>query len=50
MKLRLSALTLGTTLLVGLCEFRYRSAGRSDPLEGFNRTMYNFNFNILQGV
>ncbi len=30
-----------------VCEFRYRTAGRSDPFEGFNRTMYNFNFNVL---
>jgi phospholipid-binding lipoprotein MlaA len=46
MKLRLSALALGTTLLVG-CASSGEQTGRSDPLEGFNRTMYNFNYNVL---
>ena len=42
---------------VGACSGNYASGGcassgtdqqgRSDPLEGFNRTMYNFNFNVL---
>ncbi|SVH83769.1 lipoprotein, VacJ family [Shigella flexneri] len=44
MKLRLSALALGTTLLVGCASSGTDQQGRSDPLEGFNRTMYNFNF------
>ena len=43
MKLRLSALALGTTLLVGCASSGTDQQGRSDPLEGFNRTMYNFN-------
>lgn len=47
MKLRLSALALGTTLLVGCASSGTDQQGRSDPLEGFNRTMYNFNFNVL---
>ncbi len=47
MKLRLSALALGTTLLVGCASSGTIRPGRSDPLEGFNRTMYNFNFNVL---
>lgn len=46
MKLRLSALALGVTLLVG-CASSGEQQGRSDPLEGFNRTMYNFNYNVL---
>jgi phospholipid-binding lipoprotein MlaA len=46
MKLRLSALALGATLLVG-CASSGEQTGRSDPLEGFNRTMYNFNYNVL---
>ena len=47
MKLRLSALALGTTLLVGCASSGTDQQGRSDPLEGFNRTMYNFNFNFV---
>ena len=47
MKLRLAALALGTTLLVGCASSGTDQQGRSDPLEGFNRTMYNFNFNVL---
>ena len=47
MKLRLSALALGTTLLVGCASSGTDQQGRSDPLAGFNRTMYNFNFNVL---
>ncbi len=41
MKLRLSALALGTTLLVGCASSGTEQQGRSDPFEGFNRTMYN---------
>ena len=41
------ALALGTTLLVGCASSGTDQQGRSDPLEGFNRTMYNFNFNVL---
>ena len=47
MKLRLSALALGTTLLMGCASSATEQQGRSDPLEGFNRTMYSFNFNVL---
>jgi len=46
MKLRLSALALGTTLLVG-CASSGEQQGRSDPFEGFNRSMYSFNYNVL---
>jgi phospholipid-binding lipoprotein MlaA len=46
MKLRLSALALGATMLVG-CASSGEQTGRSDPLEGFNRSMYNFNYNVL---
>jgi ABC-type transporter lipoprotein component MlaA len=45
MKLRLSALALGAT-----CWWAAPAPGakgRSDPLEGFNRSMYNFNYNVL---
>lgn len=40
MKLRLSALALGTTLLVGCASSGTDQQGRSDPLEGFNRTTF----------
>ncbi|STD26878.1 phospholipid-binding lipoprotein mlaA [Enterobacter asburiae] len=43
MKLRLSALALGATMLVG-CASSGEQTGRSDPLEGFNRSMYSFNY------
>lgn len=46
MKLRLSALCAGTTLLVGCASPVLNSKGVR-PFEGFNRTMYNFNFNVL---
>ena len=46
MKLRLSALALGSTLLVG-CASSGEQTGRSDPLEGFDRSMYSFNYNVL---
>lgn len=49
MNYRLSALALGATLLVGCASSSTddRPQGRSDPLEGFNRTMFNFNFNVV---
>lgn len=49
MNFRLSALALGATLLVGCASSSSgdRPQGRSDPLEGFNRTMFNFNFNVV---
>ncbi|MGS3108426.1 phospholipid-binding lipoprotein MlaA, partial [Escherichia coli] len=42
MNYRLSALALGATLLVGCASSSSgdRPQGRSDPLEGFNRTMF----------
>ena len=45
MNFRLSALALGATLLVGCASSGSGDLpqGRSDPLEGFNRTMFNFN-------
>ncbi len=49
MKLRLSALALGATMLVG-CASSGEQTGRSDPLEGFNRSMYSFNYNVLGPV
>ena len=49
MNFRLSALALGATLLVGCASSSSgdQPQGRSDPLEGFNRTMFNFNFNVV---
>ena len=49
MNYRLSALALGATLLVGCASSSSgdQPQGRSDPLEGFNRTMFNFNFNVV---
>lgn len=49
MNYRLSALALGATLLVGCASSSPGDSpqGRSDPLEGFNRTMFNFNFNVV---
>ena len=49
MNFRLSALALGATLLVGCASSNSgdQPQGRSDPLEGFNRTMFNFNFNVV---
>ncbi|MCT4707044.1 phospholipid-binding lipoprotein MlaA [Enterobacteriaceae bacterium H11S18] len=48
MKFRLTGLALATTLLVGCASSAdQQTQGRSDPFEGFNRTMYDFNFNML---
>lgn len=47
MNFRLSALALSATLLVGCASSGEQQQGRSDPFEGFNRTMYDFNFNVL---
>ncbi|MTD42511.1 phospholipid-binding lipoprotein MlaA [Erwinia sp. CPCC 100877] len=48
MKLRLTGLAIATTLLVGCASSSDpQQQGRSDPFEGFNRSMYNFNFNVL---
>ncbi|MBD2779925.1 phospholipid-binding lipoprotein MlaA [Xenorhabdus szentirmaii] len=48
MKYRLSGVALTAVLLVG-CASSSNSVeqGRSDPLEGFNRTMFNFNYDVL---
>ncbi|CAQ83505.1 MULTISPECIES: phospholipid-binding lipoprotein MlaA [Photorhabdus] len=48
MKYRLGGIVLTATLLVG-CAGSSNSVeqGRADPLEGFNRTMFNFNYNVL---
>ncbi|ELN2736486.1 TPA: phospholipid-binding lipoprotein MlaA [Pluralibacter gergoviae] len=49
MNFRLSALALSSTLLIGCASSAdpQQQQGRSDPFEGFNRTMYDFNFNVL---
>lgn len=49
MNLRLTGLTFATVLLVGCAGTSSDSGpqGRSDPLEGFNRTMFDFNYNIV---
>ena len=50
MKLRLSALALGTTLLVGCASSGTDQQGRSDPLEGFNRTMVQLQLQCIRPV
>ncbi|WBM71816.1 phospholipid-binding lipoprotein MlaA [Buttiauxella sp. WJP83] len=48
MNFRLTGLVLAATVLVGCASSAdTQPQGRSDPLEGFNRTMYDFNFNVL---
>lgn len=48
MNFRLTGLALAATILVGCASSAdTQPQGRSDPLEGFNRTMYDFNFNVL---
>ncbi|WP_217548756.1 phospholipid-binding lipoprotein MlaA [Pantoea sp. GbtcB22] len=48
---RLTGLALASLLLVGCANSKpaenTEPAQRSDPLEGFNRTMFNFNYNVL---
>lgn len=46
MKLRLSALALARRCLWA-APASGEQTGRSDPLEGFNRSMYSFNYNVL---
>jgi phospholipid-binding lipoprotein MlaA len=51
MNYRLTGLALASVLLVGCASSKPADndvpAQRSDPLEGFNRTMFNFNYNVL---
>lgn len=49
MNYRLTGLALASVLMVGCASSPTADepAGRSDPLEGFNRTMFNFNYNVL---
>lgn len=48
MKYQVSGLTLAAVLLIGGCASSDQTPGtRSDPLEGFNRSMFNFNYNVL---
>ncbi|VEB96094.1 Probable phospholipid-binding lipoprotein mlaA precursor [Cedecea lapagei] len=48
MNFRLTGLALATTVLVGCASSGSQEPqGRSDPLEGFNRSMFNFNYNVL---
>ncbi len=51
MNKRLTGIALASLLLVGCASSKpadnVESAQRSDPLEGFNRTMFNFNYNVL---
>ncbi len=48
---RLTSMVLASVLLVGCASSKPDNADapeqRSDPLEGFNRTMFNFNYNVL---
>ncbi|MCC8464456.1 MULTISPECIES: phospholipid-binding lipoprotein MlaA [Photorhabdus] len=48
MKYRLGGIALTAVLLVGCANSSDTvEQGRSDPLEGFNRTMFNFNYDVL---
>ncbi|MBP2167703.1 phospholipid-binding lipoprotein MlaA [Erwinia toletana] len=49
MNYRLTGLALASVLLMGCASSNDANEpqGRSDPLEGFNRTMFNFNYNLL---
>ncbi|MDE1185883.1 MAG: phospholipid-binding lipoprotein MlaA [Pantoea sp.] len=51
MNYRLTGLALASVLLVGCASSKPadndQTAQRSDPFEGFNRTMFNFNYNVL---
>lgn len=48
MNFRLTGHALATTVLVGCASSGSQEPqGRSDPLEGFNRSMFNFNYNVL---
>ncbi|MDX5630241.1 MULTISPECIES: phospholipid-binding lipoprotein MlaA [unclassified Brenneria] len=48
MNYRLSGVVLASVLLIGCASTGDGSQdGRSDPLEGFNRSMFSFNYNVL---
>lgn len=49
MNYRLTGLAFATVLLVGCASSSpdHIEQGRSDPLEGFNRAMFNFNYEVL---
>ncbi|OTA15224.1 lipoprotein precursor [Xenorhabdus vietnamensis] len=48
MKYRLSGVAFTAVLLVGCASSsNTMKQGRSDPLEGFNRAMFNFNYDVL---
>lgn len=48
MNYRLSGVVFASVLLIGCASSGDRAQeGRSDPLEGFNRTMFNFNYDVL---
>lgn len=48
MNFRLAELAFATASLVGCANaLDSESLERSDPIEGFNRTMFNFNYNVL---
>lgn len=48
MNYRLSGVVFASVLLIGCASTGDRSQeGRSDPLEGFNRSMFSFNYNVL---
>ncbi|SFN30179.1 phospholipid-binding lipoprotein MlaA [Izhakiella capsodis] len=49
MNFRLTGLALASVLLAGCASSKPadKPQGRSDPLEGFNRTMFDFNYNVV---
>ncbi|WP_380179549.1 phospholipid-binding lipoprotein MlaA [Kalamiella sp. sgz302252] len=49
MNYRVTAVALASVLLIGCASSQTADEpqGRSDPLEGFNRTMFDFNYNVL---
>lgn len=48
MNFRLTGLAFATVLLVGCASSSgHDQQGRSDPLEGFNRAMFDFNYNVV---
>ena len=51
MNFRLTGVAFATVLLVGCASAPDKDPqGRSDPLEGFNRTMFDFNYNVLDPI